>query len=139
MLWSVYVSAAAQPFNEDDLAQLLTVCRENNAALEVTGLLLYKEGQFMQALEGPDEAVRTLMATIARDPRHKSVWTLFEEEIEKRQFGQWTMGFRAVDDESIRDIPGFDDFFEDGVITEGAWATKSRAHWLLNWFRDHEM
>ncbi|WP_158437921.1 BLUF domain-containing protein [Naasia lichenicola] len=139
MLSSVYVSTATVPFSDEDLVELLSDARATNAELGVTGLLLHHDGQFMQALEGPEPAVRSLLKTIADDPRHKSVWVLWESPIEDRTFGDWSMGFRSVSDESLRDIPGFADFFEDGNAADRAWATPTRATWLLNWFRDNTL
>jgi hypothetical protein len=40
------------PFSEGDLVELLTQSRENNTLAGITGLLLYKEGKFLQVLEG---------------------------------------------------------------------------------------
>ena len=52
MIALVYVSAARKLFDEAELSALLTQCRANNARLGVTGVLLYADGNFMQALEG---------------------------------------------------------------------------------------
>jgi hypothetical protein len=133
LLSIVYVSAAVAPFSEAELAALLAQSRENNAAAGLTGMLLYRDGQFMQALEGDDEAVRAIYEVVAADDRHDRVRTVLEEQITERRFPSWTMGFRLVTDESIRDAPGFDNFFH-----EGSWGTTSRAQGLLEWFRHHD-
>jgi hypothetical protein len=133
LLSIVYVSAAVAPFSEAELATLLAQSRENNAAAGLTGMLLYRDGQFMQALEGDDEAVRAIYEVVAADDRHDRVRTVLEEQITERRFPSWTMGFRLVTDESIRDAPGFDNFFH-----EGSWGTTSRAQGLLEWFRHHD-
>ncbi len=48
----VYMSRAAVPFDDDDLAELLREARLRNEALGVSGLLVAKGGRFMQLLEG---------------------------------------------------------------------------------------
>jgi Sensors of blue-light using FAD len=48
----IYTSAETQAFTPADLAAMLRVARENNAAAHVTGILLYHQGSFMQVLEG---------------------------------------------------------------------------------------
>jgi Sensors of blue-light using FAD. len=48
MFFLVYVSSATRPFSREDLRVLLETCRKNNAELGVTGMLLYKDGNFMQ-------------------------------------------------------------------------------------------
>ncbi len=64
MFFLVYVSSATRPFSGEDLRALLATCRKNNAELGVTGMLLYKDGNFMQVLEGDEEAVRGLYEKI---------------------------------------------------------------------------
>lgn len=136
---TVYVSTATVQFSEDDVADLLAASRMNNSALDITGMLLVKDGQFMQALEGPEAAVRALMAKISADERHTDFWTLSEEQRQIRQFPEWTMGYQGLTDESIRAIPGYDRFFDAAPDSARAWETKSRAMWLLDWFHSHRM
>ncbi|BDI24161.1 BLUF domain-containing protein [Herbiconiux sp. L3-i23] len=133
----VYVSTAVTAFSDAQLQALLTTSRSNNSALGLTGLLVYKDGQFMQALEGPDGAVRERLAVIAADRRHGGVTPVLERTIARREFADWTMGFRSVTDADLRDIPGFDDVFGTSRSGIGRWGTVSRARWLLDWFRDH--
>ncbi|HWF37906.1 MAG TPA: BLUF domain-containing protein [Candidatus Acidoferrales bacterium] len=52
----------------------------------VTGMLLYKDGCFMQVLEGNEEAVIDLAEKIQRDPRHKNMMTLYQGDSPERQF-----------------------------------------------------
>lgn len=47
----VYVSSAVSPFSATELVDLLRRSRTNNACLDLTGLLLYQAGNFMQVLE----------------------------------------------------------------------------------------
>jgi hypothetical protein len=133
MLSIVYVSAAVAPFSEEQLSDLLAKSQSNNAAAGLTGMLLYRDGQFMQALEGEDAVVRSVYERVAADDRHDQVRTILEEQISERRFPEWTMGFRLVTDDSIRDIPGYNNFFH-----EGSWGTTSRAQGLLEWFRHHD-
>jgi len=97
MLGLVYVSSAARLFTASELAALLQVSRRNNAALGITGLLLYIGGNFMQALEGEAEAVDALYRTITEDPRHRSVMSLVRAPLQRRLFPDWAMGFKEAD------------------------------------------
>jgi len=132
MLSLVYVSRAVVPFADADVAELLRKSREKNTALDLTGILLFKSNQFMQALEGPEDAVRSLYSVIEADPRHSGVRTVLDSVIEERQFPQWSMGYQPVTDDSLRDIPGYNDFLDAGGA---GWADPTRAQWLLQWFR----
>jgi len=106
----VYVSAAVAPFSEAELLALLERSRTNNARCAVTGLLLYHEGNFMQALEGPEPAVRTLHARIVTDPRHYGCITLIQGPIDARSFAGWSMGFRQLNVAHADSAPGYSDF-----------------------------
>jgi hypothetical protein len=139
MLSVVYVSTAAVPFSEEALSALLERSQANNARLGLTGILLYKDGQFMQALEGEEDTVRGLYAVIAADPRHGGVRTLLEEQVPVRQFPDWTMGFRLLTDDAVRQIPGYNTFFDAPPGTAATWATAARAKWLLEWFRHRQV
>ncbi len=111
MLSLGYVSVATDAMSDDDIAALLIIARASNARNDITGALLYHCERFVQILEGPDEKVLTTFASIARDPRHRSVHTMREKTIVSRQFPEWTMGWRAVSDDSLRRLDGFEDFF----------------------------
>lgn len=127
----VYASTATVPFSAADLELLLSVSRTNNEPLGLTGLLLHRDGQFMQALEGPERAVRTTLARIASDPRHAGVWTLAEEQVTVRRFGSWAMGYRGLSDAEVSAAPAW-----FGSEQEALEHDDSRAGALLAWFRD---
>ena len=93
----VYVSEAAGPVSQVDLAALLKQSQRNNAARGLSGLLLFAGGHFMQVLEGPAGAVTERLDVIAADPRHRRVHRLLCEVATARLFGRWTMGSLNVD------------------------------------------
>lgn len=92
----IYVSTATRPFEPDELRQLLLGARETNFSLGVTGLLLHCEGNFMQALEGPGDAVADLYTRIGRDSRHHGVTLLSLQVIEQREFEGWSMAYSGA-------------------------------------------
>jgi acylphosphatase len=106
----VYASSATQAFSKPDLQALLEQARKNNTKLGLTGMLLYKDGNFMQVLEGEKEAVSKLVDTIERDPRHKGVLVLLRGTSEERLFPDWTMGFRDLTGQAAATTPGYTDF-----------------------------
>ncbi len=93
----VYVSSASRLLSDDELVDLLRTSRENNARDGITGMLLYRGGNFMQAFEGPEGAVRALEARIRQDPRHRDIHGLLDGAVAVRQFPNWTMGFANVE------------------------------------------
>jgi hypothetical protein len=106
-----YVSIATGPISDEDIGTILTRSRVNNQRDGITGTLLYHRGRFIQIFEGPDDIVRSRFATIASDPRHRDVRIMREKTIDERQFPEWTMGFRALSDDSVKQLDGFEDFF----------------------------
>lgn len=105
----VYVSFAHQDMTQDELLSILKVARENNAKLNVTGMLLYRDGFFIQALEGEDNVVAALYTKIQQDARHERIITVYRNEIEQRMFGNWTMGFNDLGAMNPADHPGLTD------------------------------
>lgn len=132
----VYVSTATQPFSREQLLQLLEKSRTNNAKVSVTGLLLYKDGFFIQALEGPRDAVQQVFQRISQDPRHDVGATLQTGDSNFRQFPDWSMGFRNLDDPALRQMPGFSDFMERPGTGPGVRMDPKRILQLLEIFRD---
>lgn len=134
LLRLVYTSTAAQPFRETALEQLLEQCRRSNAVRDITGLLLFRDGRFLQVLEGPVEAVRRLVDTIADDPRHRAMRILLETPITVRLFSDWSMGYRSFRTGSTAAPAGFRDSFDD--LVDGDASTMERALFELTlWFR----
>lgn len=134
MLSIVYSSAASQRFSHDDLAALLEQSRSSNAHDDLTGLLVYRDGRFLQLLEGPDDAVRKRMAVIEADDRHGTIRVLLEDEIEERQFPDWTMSFNETENGDVK-IPGYRRTFDDIDSDRSTSGSLSALRALIGWFR----
>ena len=95
MFHLIYASREKQEFTAADLKNLLVRSRILNRQVDVTGILVYQAGMFLQALEGEEEAVQTTFARIEKDVRHGDVHVLHRNSsIDKRRmFGEWSMGF----------------------------------------------
>jgi len=106
----VYVSTASEPFGRAELVKLLRQSVPRNLQAGITGLLLYKDGRFMQALEGEERAVVTLFSKIERDPRHYHVIPLIQEPIVQRYFPNSSMAFRDLDTVELRSLPAYSEF-----------------------------
>lgn len=117
----VYVSAAVIPFSNVQLIELLQKSRENNEGLGITGMLLYKEGNFMQVLEGEEDSVLSLKARIAADSRHRGMAILRAGAIRHREFSDWSMGFSNLNSPDVLSIPGYSRFLST-PLTRDAFA-----------------
>ena len=96
-----YFSGETTRFTRVELEQLLAKARDTNARLGITGILLYKDGNFSQVIEGEEDAVRELFEKIRHDPRHRRVIPVIEEPIAQRDFADWTMSFRNLDEDPL--------------------------------------
>lgn len=131
----VYVSSAVKPFSRQALADLLAVCRDNNARLDVSGMLLYKNGGFMQVLEGEESTVRQLHARIAQDPAHRGMMVLLQQRQARRDFPDWSMGFRDLNAPDAHTLPGYSEFLNMDLTHPQFFSDPSSAQKLLLTFK----
>lgn len=108
MLRIIYLSSSVEYLNSEEIKSLLSRCREKNIENDITGLLLYADGDFLQVIEGPKVAMLDLFESIKKDSRHKGIVTIANNEIDKRHFPKWNMGFYNSDYEELRKIKGYE-------------------------------
>ena len=113
LCYLVYISSSTRLMEDADLAELLAQARENNARNNITGMLLYKDGGFIQVIEGEDEVVSSLHDKILKDSRHKSIITLLKGELESRQFSEWSMAFTNINSLNQVEREGFSEFLSE--------------------------
>lgn len=128
----IYASSASELFDEEELRDLLKLIRLINEKNDITGLLAYKDGNFIQALEGEEQKVIELMAKIERDARHGSIIELYKGFIEERQFFDWRMAFLNLPTESSQ---GFSDFLDPHKSAHEQSITSGNAKRLMLNFR----
>ena len=137
MLSLIYVSTSIELLNDEELLDILKVSRENNTSGDITGMLLYKGGNFMQVLEGPDDAVTGIYEKIKKDPRHKGVSIISREQIQTRQFPSWEMAFQNLDNPAVKNEPGYSQFLQDEFTADIYRENPLRAYIMLLTFRDN--
>ncbi len=64
-------------------------------------MLIHRAGNFIQVLEGEEDAVKNLYETIKADKRHAGEIVISEGEINERQFAKWAMDFRDYSKNSL--------------------------------------
>jgi hypothetical protein len=131
----VYVSSAVTPFSTAELMALLDQSRTKNTRLGVSGMLLYKDGNTMQVLEGDQSAVLGLYDRIARDPRHRGLLRLVEGPAETRQFAEWSMAFHDLGAPEAGAVPGYSEFLSTPLTGAEFSANPSRCQKLLTTFK----
>lgn len=114
----IYASSAACEMTSDDLLQILAKAREKNGRLNITGMLLYRGGNFLQVLEGEKSTVESLFEVIRQDPRHRAVSQLSLRPVTERGFGAWEMGFMHLDKVDPATIPGYTTYLKEPLNSE---------------------
>jgi len=130
----IYISTATQELEDKEIHQILESSVRHNTPQEVTGLLLYSKGSFMQVLEGAEAAVDETMGRIEKDPLHHSILTISRTKIACRDFGQWAMAFRGVTAPNATKWPAYAPFFDHGFDAMRISATPGLALGILRQF-----
>ena len=134
----VYSSRATQGFDSESLLRLLETARENNLRANVSGILLYAEGTFLQVLEGDSEVVESLYDKIEEDRRHHDTRVLLRVEDDVRAFGDWTMGFVKATKELRQSMAGLNDFLSSDLARAdiATHETTDRVRKILDQFKE---
>ena len=84
------------------LSDIIRISRNKNLKSQITGIISYRDGQYLQVLEGHDLEVDKLMSKIASDPRHEDLWVFLDVRVAKRSFPNWGVSvFDFVDQGSF--------------------------------------
>ena len=74
------------------LRDILAASRRNNKAADITGVLVFDDHWFLQALEGPRASVWATLKRIEEDERHTGLVVVDARQVEGRLFASWSMG-----------------------------------------------
>ena len=97
----IYFSSVSSHLQESDLDDILAESIKRNERDGITGLLAYDQFNFMQVLEGEEDAVNRLYLGITADPRHQDVRLIQYEQIDHQQFDDWAMALAK-----LPEVPG---------------------------------
>jgi len=73
------------------LSGIFRTARTQNINFNITGLLSYKNGRYIQILEGDDDNINQLMANLIGDSRHQNMKVLMDFRIDDRSFPEHGM------------------------------------------------
>jgi hypothetical protein len=119
LLQAIYVCAAEPSLHEHEITTLLKQARIANRKHDVSGMLLYVGGYFLQSFEGEPEMVDVVCNTLFRDKPRMRVKQIVRESIVERQFPEWTMGFATVDPSEAGQLLGDADLFHSAATVTG--------------------
>jgi hypothetical protein len=111
----VYRSQATHKLGSLHLFNLLSLCREKNKRLGITGHLLYTEEVFVQCIEGPPASIESLWQSLQREERHYNIELLSRGPVTERRFADWSMAFSSYAHFNKYNILGFFPVDQDGM------------------------
>jgi hypothetical protein len=114
----LYISRATGAITTTITGSILETARVHNRVAGITGILCQGQGLFIQILEGERTHVNRLYATLIKDKRHQDVELVSIEEIQKRQFPDWSMAHVIISEsDPIVQLkhPEFDPFTASGA------------------------
>ncbi len=135
MIQLAYMSSASALLSRAELMDLLTRSRVNNERQGVTGLLLYKDGNFLQIIEADEVPARALLQRILADPRHTGMTFLLDEPITRRSFPDWSIGFRHLSDLEVQGLPGYSSLMNNTAAPRGLDDARANCRALIEFFR----
>ncbi|MCY7294498.1 BLUF domain-containing protein [Alteromonas sp. a30] len=74
----------------EELEIIQKAASELNREKQISGILVYRNGFFLQRIEGNRKAVIYLAESIAKDRRHKHFKILEQGPIQRRMFDDWS-------------------------------------------------
>ena len=117
----LYISRATGLWTETlsaDVAAIAISCTHYNFGHGITGVLAFRNGYFMQLLEGDRKSIKALFARIGADKRHDKMTVLAVESGDDREFVHWSFRLSPASDLG-RPFKSF---------IERHWATIERKH-----------
>jgi hypothetical protein len=93
LLRAVYHSKISPALTETQLRELVNNAAISNQKFHITGILMARNGYFVQVLEGAESDVMALLSRISADERHSDITMLTCEVVDTRRFGHPWLGF----------------------------------------------
>ncbi|MCV6587940.1 MAG: BLUF domain-containing protein [Marinobacterium sp.] len=114
LYYLVYVSRQRSPMEPDTLREIMETAVAFNQQKGITGMLVFRDGSFLQVLEGPRQAVTSLYERICLDSRHQNIELLIGERASRRFFAEWSMGFCELARPEDKALCAYTTFIEEG-------------------------
>lgn len=93
-----YVSTVHPQASNYDIAKLMDFIKTNNNILNITGILIYSDGNFFQILEGEKFLIKMLFDKIKKDVRHYNIIKMLDKEIKVNSFSEYNSSFTVISD-----------------------------------------
>jgi len=99
----LYISRMKKENSKEYIKEMLKLFREKNRENNISGLMLYYEGNIIQYIEGNKKELYSLYNNINNDPSHYNITKVIDESIINRNFMNWDMCFKELNhDEFVK-------------------------------------
>lgn len=103
MIRLLYTSKATFPSGQRADFDILDAAIKFNTDADITGYLIRTDNRYVQILEGPEATVDDLLERIKTDKRNKDLRVLLRDPITRRNFLDWSMGFKILSPTEAQD------------------------------------
>lgn len=113
------MSSQSRIMSRKSIEDFLFEVREKNKQLAITGILLLIQGKFVQYIEGPADEIDKVYKSISKDKRHTEMILLDSGNLDERQFKDWTMAYKEVENKQIKAIVGKENLDLEAIFLKG--------------------
>lgn len=93
MHYAINLSSVSPELPEKEIEDVLKYTQAWNNSHEITGLLLYSDGNFFQVMEGEKSKIDNLFNQIKVDRRYQNIIKIFERPIHREAFDGYESDF----------------------------------------------
>ena len=121
----------------EDFTNILNTARKDNPARDITGMLFYDQGKFIQIIEGEKQELDKLMDILNSDVRHKNIQVLINAAVPQRELKDWNMEAFDISSHIGKDwalLSEFRDAYVESFKVSGIQLTS----WIRHFVKDHD-
>lgn len=100
-------------------------------------MLVFKDGAFLQVLEGAEKDVEEVYRSIVNDRRNAGNYLIEKTRIKERNFPDWSMGFRNLTNHDLGELEGYSEILNRDLAPEEIAKYKDMAVKLILEFCKH--
>ena len=105
----LYVSSMCIVYTDIEMAYIVEKFQKANKLHNITGMLVYSNGNVMQYIEGSKNDIENLYKNIKSDPMHTNIITLLYENTESRIFPDWCLNYKVIKEDKFNEIRNKED------------------------------
>lgn len=91
-----YVSSAKQNLSIIDQQFIFDQTLKKNTSLDISGVLVFNEGNFMQIIEGENDKISILYDKIKEDSRHHNIIEIINNPVKEKLFEGFETGYAVI-------------------------------------------